>query len=217
MPLEPKEFWQMAQRENTIVLDVRNYEAFGGQHVPGSYNIELSVVLSTFAGWVLSPDKDILLVASAKETVQTALVSLRRVGLDQVKGFLSGGMFAWAKAGLPIDHICLLSAEALHEMCAAGKDTVILDVRSVNEFNTGHIKEAVNIPAPDLRTRHTELDKNTPIAVICTTGIRSGMACSLLKINGFKYIYNVSGGMTGYSAAGYSAACPACAAPIFLQ
>lgn len=213
MPLEPKELWQMAQRENTIVLDIRSYEAFGGQHVPGSYNIELSAVLSTFAGWVLPPDKDILLVASSKETVQEALVSLRRVGLDRVKGFLSGGMFAWAKGGLPIDHICLLSVEKLHELCAAGKDTVILDVRGVNEFNAGHINGAVNIPAPDLRARYTELDKNTPIAVICTTGIRSGMSCSILKIKGFKNIYNVSGGMTGYSAAGYSAGCPVCSAP----
>jgi glyoxylase-like metal-dependent hydrolase (beta-lactamase superfamily II)/rhodanese-related sulfurtransferase len=213
MPLEPKELWQMAQRENTIVLDIRSYEAFGGQHVPGSYNIELSAVLSTFAGWVLPPDKDILLVASSKETVREALVSLRRVGLDRVKGFLSGGMFAWAKGGLPIGHICLLSVEELHEMCAAGKDTVILDVRGVNEFNAGHIKGAVNIPAPDLRTRYTELDKNSPIAVICTTGIRSGMASSILKIKGFKNIYNVSGGMTGYSAAGYSADCPVCPAP----
>lgn len=212
-PLEPKEFWRMAERESTIVLDTRSYDAFGGQHVPGSYNIGLGVNLSTFAGWLLPPEKDILLVATSKDQVQEALVSLRRVGLDRVKGFLKGGLFAWAKAGLPIDHICLLSAEELHEICVAGKDTIILDVRGVNEFNAGHIKGAVNIPTPDLRTRHVELDKNTPIAVICATGIRSGTASSILKINGFKNIYNVSGGMTGYSAAGYSPDCPACAAP----
>jgi rhodanese-related sulfurtransferase len=91
-------------------------------------------------------------------------------------------------------------------------DTVILDVRSAYEFNPSHIKGAVNIPAPDLRTRYTELDINKPIAVICTTGIRSGMACSILKMNGFKKIYNVTGGMTGYNSAGYSMECLPCTA-----
>lgn len=208
--LEPQAFWQTAQRSDNLVLDVRSYDAFGGQHVPGSYSIMLSAILSTYAGWILPPDKDILLVASAKEQVQEALVSLHRVGLDRAKGQLSGGMFAWAKAGLPIGHVCLISAGELNEICAAGGDTVILDVRRADEFSTGHIKGAVNISAPDLRTRYAELDKNKPIAVICSTGIRSGMACSILKMNGFKKIYNVTGGMTGFNTAGYTAECFPC-------
>jgi hydroxyacylglutathione hydrolase len=211
--LEPAEFWEAAQREDTLVLDVRSYEAFGGEHVPGSYNIMLSAILSTFAGWILPAEKDILLMASSKEQVQEALTALRRVGLDRAKGQLSGGMFAWAKAGLPIGHICLISAGELNEICAAGGNTVILDVRSASEFSAGHINGAVNIIVPDLRSRHADFDKNTPIAVICATGIRSGAACSILKMNGFKKIYNVTGGMTGFSAAGYSPECPVCAAP----
>jgi len=212
-PLQPKDFWEAAQRDNTLVLDVRSYEAFGGQHVPGSYNIVFNAVFSTYAGWVLPPDKEILLVAPSREQVQETLTALRRVGLDRVKGLLRGGMSAWAKEGLPIDHICLISAGELSEICKSGRDTVLLDVRSKDEFRAGHIGGAVNIPAPELRTRHAELDKDRPIAVICTTGNRSGMACSILKMNGFKMVYNVTGGMTGYSAAGYFAQCPACAAP----
>lgn len=212
-PLEPKDFWAMSQRENTLVLDVRSYEAFGGQHVPGSYNIMLSTVFSTFAGWILPPDKDILLVASGKEQARDTLDALRRVGLDRVKGLLSGGMFAWGKAGLPIGHVCLISAVEISGLCGACGDALILDVRSAEEFSKGHIDRAVNIPAPELRTRYAELDKDKPVAVICSTGIRSGMACSILKMNGFKKVYNVTGGMTGYSAAGYSAECHVCAAP----
>jgi hydroxyacylglutathione hydrolase len=215
-PMEPKDFWQTAQREDTLVLDVSSYEAFGGQHVPGAYSIMLSAILSTFAGWILPADKDILLVASAKEQYQEALVALRRAGLDRAKGMLSGGMFAWANAGLPIGHICLISAGELHELCIEGGDTVILDVRSASEFSTGHIKGAVNIHAPDLRTRHAELDKGKPIAVICKTGIRSSTACSILKMHGFKEIYNVAGGMSGFNTAGYTAEClPCTAAPTF--
>lgn len=212
-PLQPIDFWETAQRDNTLVLDVRSYEAFGGQHVPGSYNIVFNAVFSTFAGWVLPPDKKILLVAPSREQVQETLTALRRVGLDRVKGLLRGGMSAWAKEGLPIGHICLISAGELNEICKSGRDTVVLDVRSKGEFSAGHIGGAVNIPAPELRFRHAELDRDRPIAVICTTGNRSGMACSILKMNGFKKVYNVTGGMTGYTAAGYFAQCPACAAP----
>lgn len=211
-PLKPEDFQAAARRDDTLVLDVRSYEAFGGQHVPGSYNIVRSTTFSTFAGWILPPDKDILLVSPDKEQVREALKELRRVGLDRVKGVLSGGMSAWGNAGLPIGHICLISAAELSEKCNGG-ETVMLDVRSVNEFSAGHIRGAVNIPVPDLRTRHAELDKEKPIAVICNTGIRSSLACSILKMNGFEKIFNVSGGMTGFNAAGHTAECPVCAAP----
>jgi hydroxyacylglutathione hydrolase len=39
--------------------------------------------------------------------------------------------------------------------------------------------------------------------LICSTGHRSSLGASILKMNGFQYVYNVAGGMTGYEAAGY--------------
>lgn len=57
------------------------------EHVPGSYNIMLSAVLSTFAGWILPPEIDILLVASVKEEALVSLCSRsrdRRFELDGV-------------------------------------------------------------------------------------------------------------------------------------
>jgi rhodanese-related sulfurtransferase len=57
------------------------------------------------------------------------------------------------------------------------------------------------------------LKKSKPIALICSTGHRSSLAAALLKQKGFEDVSNVAGGMTGYSAAGYSEACPICVAP----
>jgi len=90
---------------------------------------------------------------------------------------------------------------------------ILVDVRAPREYEVEHIKGAVNIPAPDLRTRHNELDRSKPAVLICSTGHRSSLGASILKQNEFKDVYNVAGGMTGYVAAGYASECPLCVAP----
>ena len=86
-------------------------------------------------------------------------------------------------------------------------------MRSPLEFQDNHIEGSVNIPAPDLRTRYRELDPVKPTFLICSTGHRSSLGTSILKQHGFKDVSNVAGGMTGYSAAGYTKRCHVCANP----
>ena len=94
-----------------------------------------------------------------------------------------------------------------------GQAVTLLDVRAKREYQTGHIDGTVNIPAPDLRKRYSELDPRIPIIVICNTGHRSSLGASLLEQHGFEAVANVAGGMTGYYAAGFSLECPVCVAP----
>jgi len=212
-PMNPIEFKKAAQKKNTLVLDIRSYEAFGGQHIPGAYHIDFGGNFATFAGWILPPDQNILLVADSLAEAREAGVALKRVGLDKAIGYLDGGMFAWAKEGFPMNHIPQLSSEELNQIMAKGKEFTLIDVRASGEFQLRHIEGAVNIPAPDLRSRRDTLKKSKPIALICSTGHRSSLAAALLKQKGFEDVRNVAGGMTGYSAAGYSEACPVCVAP----
>ena len=80
---------------------------------------------------------------------------------------------------------------------------VLVDTRSAQEFEALHMPDAINIPAPDMRKRHAELPKDKPVTLICSTGMRSSLAGSILQRNGFKNVTNVAGGMTGYAAAGF--------------
>ncbi len=89
----------------------------------------------------------------------------------------------------------------------------IVDVRTPREYDGLHIEGAINIPLPDLRTRYEELDPDTPTVLICGGGQRSSTGVSILKQHGFKHVFNVAGGMTGYSAAGYAMECSICALP----
>lgn len=201
------------KKENAAVLDIRSYESFGGQHIPGAFNIDFGGNFATFAGWVLPLESDILLVADDAAQAREAVTWLRRVGLDRTTGFLDGGMFAWAKAGLPMNHIPQMSPEELYRSISGKEPLSIVDVRAPREYQEFHIDGAVNIPSPDLRKRYTELNKEIPIALICSTGHRSSLAASILKQKGFNEIYNVGGGMMGYNAAGYAPSCPICVIP----
>jgi rhodanese-related sulfurtransferase len=98
-------------------------------------------------------------------------------------------------------------------MATSSDGMTLLDVRAPREYEANHVKGAANIPVAELRTRYTELDKNRPIALICSTGHRSSLGASLLEQRGFEDLSNAAGGMTGYNAAGYAPECPMCVAP----
>lgn len=211
--LPPEEFHRKATLANALVLDIRSYDAFGGQHVPESYHIDFGGNFATFAGWVLPHGARILLVTDTADQARDAAVWLHRVGLDHISGYLDGGMFAWAKAGLPCRHVPQLSAEELHHAFVSKHDMVLIDVRASGEYQSFHIENAINIQAPDLRFRHQELDPERPTVLICSTGHRSSLGASILKQHGFHNVFNVAGGMSGYSASGYSPSCPVCFNP----
>lgn len=201
-PLPPSEFRERADREDTVVLSVRDYATFGGVHVPGSYHVDLAMNFSTYAGWVIPPETEILLVADSPAEAREAVVRLRRVGLDRTAGYLVGGTHAWAIAGFPTDRVPQLSPSEVRAMIEDG--ALLVDVRFPDEFEEAHVEGAVNIPALDLRTRHGELPADRPLVVMCRTGQRSSLACSLLKRAGFSLVHNAAGGYSGYTAAANS-------------
>ncbi|SES77987.1 Rhodanese-like domain-containing protein [Methanococcoides vulcani] len=75
----------------------------------------------------------------------------------------------------------------------------------------GHIQNAIIIPVHKLRDSYKELDPDAKTVVICGSRHRSSMGASILQQKGFSDVYNVSGGMTGYNAAGFGPDCPLCA------
>lgn len=74
---------------------------------------------------------------------------------------------------------------------------LLLDVREVEEYKSGHAKGSVNIPLFLLPTEMSRLDRNSPIVVVCLSGARSAQAVSLLKSQGFE-AYN-GGGWQSYA------------------
>jgi glyoxylase-like metal-dependent hydrolase (beta-lactamase superfamily II)/rhodanese-related sulfurtransferase len=200
--MKPAEFYERMNNTDTIVVNIRNYATFGGHHIPGSYHIGIGSNFATLAGWVLPPDKEILLVTDSPEQAREAVIQLHRVGLDRTTGYLRGGTHAWVTAGYTTDHIYQLSPSEVHAKIQ-DPETVLIDVRTKDEYEAQHIPGAINIMAMDLRTRAGELDPDRPTIAMCRTGHRSSLGCSLLKQQGFSDVNNAAGGITGYIAAGY--------------
>ena len=75
----------------------------------------------------------------------------------------------------------------------------LIDVRTAEEFDSGHIKGFFNIPVDELREHIEEFDVKNPVYVVCQSGLRSYIACCILSQYGFE-CYNLSGGYGFYSA-----------------
>ena len=94
----------------------------------------------------------------------------------------------------------------VEEFASTIKDSsvVVLDVRTPEEFNSGHIAGAVNIDFQSGNFEHEvlQLDKSKTYAVYCRSGNRSGQATAIMADNGFSSLFNLSGGMNDWSAAG---------------
>lgn len=81
-----------------------------------------------------------------------------------------------------------------NEMDKISEDDILVDVRTVAEFEKGHIPNAVNIPLDSIRERMSEIDKNKNIYIYCWGGQRGYLAQRVLKQNGYNLIANMSGG-----------------------
>jgi rhodanese-related sulfurtransferase len=80
---------------------------------------------------------------------------------------------------------------------------IVLDVRSVEEFEKGHIAGAINIPHDTIAERLDELTnfKQQKVVVYCRSGRRAGIAENILADNGFEQLLHLDGDMNGWQAA----------------
>lgn len=80
---------------------------------------------------------------------------------------------------------------------------LILDVRTQEEWNAGHIPGATLIPLDELSSRVDELPKNMDIVVVCRSGNRSATARDILLTAGFSSVTSMDGGVNQWAAAGF--------------
>ena len=106
-------------------------------------------------------------------------------------------------AGFMIDNIAKGTLKQWHledmDKISRDKSVVLLDVRTVGEFNRGHMDGFKNIPVDELRERINEIEKGKPVYLICQSGLRSYIASRILEGNGYE-TYNFSGGFRFYDA-----------------
>jgi hydroxyacylglutathione hydrolase len=196
--LPPKAFKEAIDKKAGVLVDVRTMLAFGGGHISGALNIGGTPILSIWAGWMLDPEKPILLVMENDDDLERIVRLFVRTGFTKFAGYLIGGMKAWDAEGFPLERIGQMSVHELNER----KDSLqIVDVRSPGEWKKGHVPGAQHIFVPDIAKRMAELDRNKPTAVYCGSGYRASIVTSILKPLGFTDLWNVPGSWEAWNKA----------------
>jgi glyoxylase-like metal-dependent hydrolase (beta-lactamase superfamily II)/rhodanese-related sulfurtransferase len=196
--------------QGSLVLDVRDAAEFGAGHVPGALNIGLGGQFASWAGSLIPSASPIVIVAESNEKVEEAQLRLARVGLENVQGYLRGGIKAWENAGLEVDIVPQISVAELKELIETRPDLQLIDVRHPAEYHSGHAPRAASAPLAklgDLLPR-LNLKPNRQTAVICAGGYRSSAGTSILQRLGFKHLLNVTGGTKSWIDAGYEVEMP---------
>lgn len=115
--------------------------------------------------------------SSAKDPVNMAGFMIENIASGQLKQF----------------HL-----EDINDLPLDGSVT-LLDARTEGEFSRGHVTGFINIPVDQLRENLNKLPKDKPVYVMCQSGLRSYIACCILKGEGYD-AYNFSGGYRFYDA-----------------
>ncbi len=179
------------------VIDLAPSPKFAQGHVPGSINIPIEM-LATWAGWLVDYDRPMHLICEPSQLEEAARI-LHKIGVDKIDGGFSaedvrasGAATETYASGTPAD---------LSSSIETGQVTLV-DVRSNEEWNEGHIEQAEHQFLGRLPDNLSNLPIDMKLVVQCRSGGRSAIATSVLQAAGFKNVVNLTGGYTAWKSDG---------------
>jgi hydroxyacylglutathione hydrolase len=190
-----------------LLLDLRGPADHSVAHAVGSQNVPLGPSFGTWLGWVVDPERDLVLVLPRPEDWDEAIRQALRIGAEgRILGHLRGGFGTWADHGGAIAatgrlNVNDLAAQLDHR--APDERPLVIDVRQAGEYESGHIPGSVHITAGSLPDRLDELPRDHPIVTICAAGLRAGVAASVLRSAGFEDVSWVASGVPAWRALGH--------------
>jgi len=184
--------------KEVILLDVRNENDFAESHIPGSIFIGLDGRFAPWVGELLEDIKKPIILLAPEGREEEAITRLSRVGFDNIKGYLKGGIKSWIELNKKTNSIANIKAQNFMSLNSKF-DINILDVRSQNEYLNGSVDGSLNIPLINLTDNLDKLNCNKRSYIYCKGGYRSMIASSILNLKGINNITNIIGGYDSIS------------------
>ena len=189
-----------AQAEGAVLLDTRDGDSFARGFLPGAVFVGLDGRFASWAGTVLSPDKELVLICEPGMEREAA-TRLGRIGYDQVRGFLEDPLSAM-EAHASLHSVQRVTAAELASLLAEDEELAVIDVRGEGEFESGRIEGAGNLPLQ----RPEELVLEAPVegrhVLHCQGGYRSLIAASLIAQRTGAPLMDLTGGFEAWEEAG---------------
>ena len=187
------------------VIDGRDPEAFAKAHIPGSVNIGLDSVFSTYVGWVTPFNCRLILVLPKplKSSLKEAVTQLIRVGYERIEGYVEGGVESWRGSGRAVRSYPTAGVDDLCHAHMAGQPMQVLDVRQRGEWEGGHVPNSLHVFVGDLPQQLDTIPKDKEVWTACAGGYRSAIAASLLDRAGVPVRVIAKGGVPEWLARCY--------------
>lgn len=183
-----------------VLLDTRSPESFASGHLRGSINVGLDGRFAEYAGDIVRPGQQVVLLGDAGRGIE-AKVRLARIGFDEVAGEVADIEVVLADHPELATSARRLPAVEVASWLADDPDVQVVDVRNPGEtLVAGTIPGARNIPLPQLLDHLGELEPSRPTIVYCAGGYRSSVAASTLAAHGFKVVADLIGGYDAWVA-----------------
>lgn len=167
------------------IVDLRKRRAFAKDHVTGTISVELGDSFVTFLGWTIPWGTPLTLIGDDAAEVADAQRQLVRIGIDGLAGAATGSVESLA-AGRTSSYP-VTDFEGLGTVLGRD-DLVVLDVRRPDEWDKGHLADAVHIPFWELEARVDELPDGE-VWVHCASGFRASISASILDRAGRRVVH----------------------------
>ncbi|WP_116109073.1 MBL fold metallo-hydrolase [Lewinella sp. IMCC34191] len=193
--LSPEAFEQLAEREDALILDVRDRNDFVAGFIPNSIFIGIDGQFAPWVGALILDIKQPILIVAPAGREEEVVTRLSRVGYDNTLGYLDGGLDAWRAAGREVDTIESISAAEFAARVERGEVDRILDTRKPTEYLSERLEAGENYPLDYINgSRTQQLDRSETYYLHCGSGYRSLIAASILQARGYRHLVNVEGG-----------------------
>lgn len=189
------------QARGAALLDTRDAADYAHAHLRGSIDVGLGGRFAEYAGDVIPPDRDIVLISDPGSELE-AKVRLARIGFDRVVGALADPVMAFLERPEIVVQSSRLSAPELARRMHTFSTVQLVDVRNPAERAAGTIPDSRPAPLARLATDLSALDPEVPTVVFCAGGYRSTIAASALAAAGFADVSDLLGGFEAWKAAG---------------
>jgi len=179
--------------QGALILDTRHSDIFPQGYIPNSLFIGLNGSFAPWVGALITNIQQPIIFLADEGKEEEVVRRLSRVGYDNTRGYLSGGIQAWKDSGLKLESIEEMSPEQFANSFTDSTPTI--DVRKETEFFSQHvIGNVINLPLSNIAEKSNDVDNDSKQYVHCAGGFRSLIAISILKQNGVHNVVNVQGG-----------------------